>query len=327
MIELKGLSKRYGDFHALKPLDLRVQSGEFVTILGPSGSGKTTMLLLLAGLLKPSGGAMFIAGEDATLMPPQDRHVGLVFQSYALFPNMTVQENVAFPLSIRGVSRDEVANKVRGALELVRLAGLAHRRPDALSGGQQQRVALARAIVFSPKLLLLDEPLGALDRKLRVELQVELKQLQRRLGVTTLMVTHDQEEALSLSDRLVVLNEGSVQQIGSPEDVYLRPTNRFVAEFLGIANFLGAGDHGASVVRPESIQLVSPMEGEFAGCIEDTVYLGHLIRYHIALDDGTKVVCMRPSAEPRAAVGDRVGIRIPNHLSYRLDGSLQAPLP
>ena len=238
-IRLEGVSKRYGAVAAADDVDLSVAQGEFVTILGPSGSGKTTLLSLIAGLNRPTAGRIFIGGRDVTDAPAQQRNIGLVFQSYALFPHMTVLENVLFPLGVRKINGAAARSQALDALRLVRLDGLQDRRPSQLSGGQQQRVALARAIVFKPDILLLDEPLGALDRKLREELQVELKQLQRTLGVTTLLVTHDQEEALSLSDRIMVLDKGRTQQVAAPAEAYLKPANRFVAEFLGIANFVG----------------------------------------------------------------------------------------
>ncbi len=241
------MSKHYGTVAAADQVDLAVAQGEFVTILGPSGSGKTTLLSLIAGLNRPTAGRIFIGGRDVTDAPAQERNIGLVFQSYALFPHMTVLENVLFPLGVRRINGAAARSQALEALKLVRLDGLQDRRPSQLSGGQQQRVALARAIVFKPDILLLDEPLGALDRKLREELQVELKQLQRTLGVTTILVTHDQEEALSLSDRIMVLDKGRTQQVAAPAEAYLRPANRFVAEFLGIANFVGldGGRHGA----------------------------------------------------------------------------------
>ena len=235
-IDLIDVAKRYGPVTAVEDVQLHVDEGELVTVLGPSGSGKTTLLTMIAGLAGPSAGRIDIGGRDVTWLPAAKRNVGLVFQSYALFPHMSVHDNVAFPLSVRRLGRAEIDRRVAEALRLVRLAGFERRRPAQLSGGQQQRVALARAFVFEPEILLLDEPLGALDRKLREQLQVELRQLQRSLGITTILVTHDQEEALSLSDRIVVLDDGRVQQIGTPEEAYLKPRNRFVADFLGAAN-------------------------------------------------------------------------------------------
>src|SRR6266404_7643677 len=234
-IRLEGVTKRYGAFAAADNVDLAVSQGEFVTILGPSGSGKTTLLSLIAGLNRPTAGRIFIGGRDVTDATAQERNIGLVFQSYALFPHMTALENVLFPLGVRGIGGAEARERAIDALKLVQLQGLGDRRPSQLSGGQQQRVALARAVVFKPDILLLDEPLGALDRKLREEVRGEIHQLQRRLGITTIMVTHDQDEALSLSDRIVVLQGGRVQQIDTPINAYHRPNSRFVADFLGLA--------------------------------------------------------------------------------------------
>ena len=286
-IRLEGVTRRYGTVAAADDVDLSVAQGELVTILGPSGSGKTTLLQLIAGLNRPTAGRIFIGGRDVTEASAQERNIGLVFQSYALFPHMTVLENVLFPLGVRKITGAPARAKALEALKLVRLEGLQDRRPSQLSGGQQQRVALARAVVFNPDILLLDEPLGALDRKLREELQVELKQLQRRLGVTTLLVTHDQEEALSLSDRIMVLNHGRTQQVAAPAEAYLKPANRFVAEFLGIANFVGLDGGRTGVVRPERVRLepIGANGGRPARVVE-AIYLGQMVRYHLALDGG-----------------------------------------
>src|ERR1043165_4168392 len=274
-IRLDGVSKRYGAIAAADEVDLAVTQGEFVTILGPSGSGKTTLLSLIAGLNKPTAGRIFIGGRDVTEATAQERNIGLVFQSYALFPHMTVLENVLFPLGVRKITGAAARSQALEALKLVRLDGLEGRRPSQLSGGQQQRVALARAVVFKPDILLLDEPLGALDRKLREELQVELKQLQRTLGVTTILVTHDQEEALSLSDRIMVLDKGRTQQVAAPTEAYLRPANRFVAEFLGIADFGGRAGGKTGVVRPERLRLEAPgVNGGRPARVVEAIYLG-----------------------------------------------------
>ncbi|HWT09614.1 MAG TPA: ABC transporter ATP-binding protein [Roseomonas sp.] len=235
---LRGLTRRYGSFVAVDDVSLEVGQGEFLTLLGPSGSGKTTILMAVAGFVAPSEGAVLLDGRDITPLPPEKRNFGMVFQGYALFPHMTVAENVAFPLRVRGMSRADRDAKVRAALDLVQLGQFAERLPKQLSGGQQQRVALARALVFDPSLLLLDEPLSALDKKLRAELQEELKALHRRVGRTFVNVTHDQEEALSLSDRIAILNHGRLVQAGAPGDLYERPRTRFVADFLGKSNFL-----------------------------------------------------------------------------------------
>jgi len=313
-IRLEGVSRRYGTVAAADNVDLSVAQGEFVTILGPSGSGKTTLLSLIAGLNKPTSGRIFIGGRDVTDAPAQERNIGLVFQSYALFPHMTVLENVLFPLGVRKITGAKGRERSLEALKLVRLEGLQDRRPSQLSGGQQQRVALARAIVFKPDILLLDEPLGALDRKLREELQVELKQLQRTLGVTTLLVTHDQEEALSLSDRIMVLNYGRTQQVAAPTEAYLRPANRFVAEFLGIANFVGIDGGRTGLVRPERVKIGpagingGPNIGVAAKVVE-AIYLGQMVRYHLELEGGAApMVAAMPFVGRAYAAGEKVSV-------------------
>jgi len=308
-IRLEGISKHYGAFKAADNVDLSVAQGEFVTILGPSGSGKTTLLSLIAGLNQPTLGRILIGGRDVTGSTPQQRNVGLVFQSYALFPHMSVFDNVAFPLRVRNMSAADIRAKVMAALELVQLGGFERRRPSQLSGGQQQRVALARAFVFEPDILLLDEPLGALDRKLREELQVELKQLQRRLGVTSILVTHDQEEALSLSDRVVVLDRGQVQQNAAPQEAYLRPANRFVADFLGIANFIDLPGGRTGVIRPERIRLTDAAAGGRQARVAEAVYLGQTIRYHLStVEGGQAFVAGAPFVGRPFAVGETVSL-------------------
>ncbi|MBR0652252.1 ABC transporter ATP-binding protein [Roseomonas terrae] len=237
-LSLREVSKHYGSFAAVERVSLEVGQGEFLTLLGPSGSGKTTILMAVAGFVTPTAGSILLDGADITPLPPEKRNFGMVFQGYALFPHMTVVENVAFPLRVRGLSRADRDAKVRAALDLVQLGQFADRLPKQLSGGQQQRVALARALVFDPNLLLLDEPLSALDKKLRAELQEELKALHRRVGRTFINVTHDQEEALSMSDRIAILNHGKLIQHGAPGALYERPRTRFVADFLGKSNFL-----------------------------------------------------------------------------------------
>ncbi|WP_309228568.1 ABC transporter ATP-binding protein [Roseomonas sp. KE2513] len=251
-LSLQGISRRYGDFVAVAEASLEVGSGRFLTLLGPSGSGKTTILMMIAGFVEPSAGRVLLDGRDITAVPPERREFGMVFQGYALFPHMTVAENVAFPLRVRRLGRAEREARVRATLDLVQLDRFADRRPAQLSGGQQQRVALARALVFDPALLLLDEPLSALDKKLRAELQDELKALHRRVGRTFINVTHDQEEALSLSDEIAILNEGRLVQVGAPRELYERPATRFVAGFLGRSNFIegeAERDAGGIVLR------------------------------------------------------------------------------
>jgi ABC-type Fe3+/spermidine/putrescine transport system ATPase subunit/spermidine/putrescine-binding protein len=336
-ITLDGLSKHYGPVAAVDDLSLRVEEGEFVTILGPSGSGKTTVLSLIAGLVAPSSGAIRLGERNVTSLPPARRNIGLVFQSYALFPHLTVRSNIAFPLAVRKTPAAEIDRRVKQAIALLRLSGLEERRPSQLSGGQQQRVALARAIVFQPDILLLDEPLAALDRKLREEVQVELRRLQRTLGTTTLLVTHDQEEALSLSDRVLVMENGRLQQLGTPKDLYLRPQNAFVAGFLGIANLLDGAirheggrcvlvlEHGVTmpmppgsfsedenvrvVIRPERAQLVpraSDGRRGLAGRIDDAVYLGQSARYHVDIGLERPFVAGVTDGRMTFSVGDEV---------------------
>ncbi|PZW49111.1 putative spermidine/putrescine transport system ATP-binding protein [Humitalea rosea] len=243
-LALHGVTKRYGNFVAVDRVSLDVAAGSFLTLLGPSGSGKTTILMAIAGFTVPDAGRILLDTKDITALPPEKRDFGMVFQGYALFPHMTVAENVAFPLRVRGMGRAEREDKVRAALDLVQLSALGDRRPQQLSGGQQQRVALARALVFDPALLLLDEPLSALDKKLRAELQEELRALHRRVGRTFVNVTHDQDEALSLSDQVAILNHGKLIQTGEPAALYERPATRFVADFLGKSNFLEATAEG-----------------------------------------------------------------------------------
>lgn len=242
-IHLYGLSKYYGSFHALDDVSLQVREGEFLTLLGPSGSGKSTLLMALAGFVEPTHGNIFVAGKAITRLPPEQRDFGVVFQGYALFPHMTAAQNIAYPLKIRGLGSADIATRVEEALELVQLGHLASRYPKQLSGGQQQRVALARALVFSPKVLLLDEPMGALDKKLRHDLQLELRQLHRRLGCTFINVTHDQEEAMAMSDRIAIMRAGKIVQVDEPGVLYNRPKTRFVADFLGKSNFVEGTVH------------------------------------------------------------------------------------
>jgi putative spermidine/putrescine transport system ATP-binding protein len=309
-IRLEGVTKRYGPVAAADDVDLAVAQGEFVTILGPSGSGKTTLLSLIAGLNRPTSGRIFIGGRDVTEATAQERNIGLVFQSYALFPHMTVLENVLFPLGVRKITGAAARSQALEALKLVRLDGLEGRRPSQLSGGQQQRVALARAVVFKPDILLLDEPLGALDRKLREQLQVELKQLQRTLGVTTILVTHDQEEALSLSDRIMVLNHGKTQQVAAPAEAYLKPANRFVAEFLGIANFIDIDGGRTGLVRPERVRLEpAGLNGGRPARIVEAIYLGQMVRYHLAPESGgAPIVAAVPFVGRAYAAGETVAM-------------------
>jgi putative spermidine/putrescine transport system ATP-binding protein len=302
-VRLVGLVKRYGDVEAVAGIDLDIADGEFFSMLGPSGSGKTTTLRMIAGFEIPTAGRVELHGRDVTGLAPFDRDVNTVFQDYALFPHMTVGDNVAYGLMVRKVPKDERRTRVTEALEMVRLVGYEDRKPGQLSGGQRQRVALARALVNRPRVLLLDEPLGALDLKLREEMQIELKRIQQEVGITFVYVTHDQAEALTMSDRLAVFDAGRIQQVGAPAEVYERPTTRFVAGFVGTSNLLTGevavavvGEPGTFTVRPEKIRLAGADaeagadEIAAAGRIRDVVYVGPDTRYVVALDAGAELV-------------------------------------
>jgi putative spermidine/putrescine transport system ATP-binding protein len=299
-VRLAGVRRTYGDVHAVAGVDLEIAQGEFFTMLGPSGSGKTTTLRLIAGFEQPDEGTIELAGVDVTHTPPFERDVNTVFQDYALFPHMTVGENVEYGLRVKGVSRGERRAKTEEALAIVRLPGLAARKPAQLSGGQRQRVALARALVNGPKVLLLDEPLGALDLKLRQEMQIELKRIQREVGagaITFVFVTHDQDEALTMSDRIAVFNEGRIEQIGTPAEIYEHPETEFVAGFVGISNVLER-DGRRFTVRPEKIHLREDGDGPGEpGRIRDVVYLGMVTRYIVELDAGGELVVVKQNLE------------------------------
>jgi putative spermidine/putrescine transport system ATP-binding protein len=296
-----GVTKHYGDVVAVESLDLEVRRGEFFTLLGPSGSGKTTTLRMIAGFEEPDAGRVELAGKDVTGLPPYDRSVNTVFQDYALFPHMTVGENVAYGLRVTGVGKEERRRRASQALATVRLAGYESRKPNQLSGGQQQRVALARAIVNEPRVLLLDEPLGALDLKLREQMQVELKSIKGEVGITFIYVTHDQEEALTMSDRIAVFHDGRVEQIGSPAEIYERPDNAFVAGFVGVSNLLER-DGQRFTVRPEKIFFVengkSPKDLHVEdGTIRDVLYAGMVTRYLVDLEAGGELQVVRQNLE------------------------------
>jgi spermidine/putrescine transport system ATP-binding protein len=328
-VDLRGVTKRFGSFTAVDDLDLTLARGEFFTLLGPSGCGKTTTLRMIAGFEQPSAGEIRIEGEDVAGLPPHKRPTNTVFQSYALFPHLSVEANVAFGLKRKRVSKDEIAERVAAELRRVGLADQANRRPNQLSGGMQQRVALARALVNLPKVLLLDEPLGALDLKLRKELQVELKRIQREVGITFVYVTHDQEEALTMSDRIAVMNRGKVEQIGVPEEVYDRPTTTFVAGFIGVSNLMPAtvarqgivkldrgpemaaetgalrpGETCAAVVRPEKLRVeladgdaASNGDAEVEGVVESSIYLGTATQIVVGLGEAVRMTVLVPNAD------------------------------
>ena len=303
-VRLEHVTKHFGAIVAVDRVDLDVVEGEFLTMLGPSGSGKTTMLRLIAGFERPTHGRIVLHGEDVTGWPPFDRDVNTVFQDYALFPHMSVAQNVEYGLKVKKVGKAERRARVEEMLAVVRLVGFEDRRPPQLSGGQRQRVALARAIVCRPQVLLLDEPLGALDLKLRQEMQVELKQIQGDVGITFVYVTHDQEEALTMSDRLAVFNRGRIEQVGPPADVYERPANSFVAGFVGVSNLLERGGRRFTV-RPEKVRLLeggdeSGLHVE-PGRIRDVAYAGMVTRYLVDLDAGGELQVVRQNLETSSA--------------------------
>ncbi len=298
---MESLTKHYGEVRAVAGIDLDIEAGEFFTLLGPSGSGKTTTLRMIAGFEDPSGGTIELAGRDMSGVPPYDRAVNTVFQDYALFPHMTVGENVEYGLRVAGTDKGERARRRDEALEMVRLPGYGGRKPGELSGGQRQRVALARAIVNRPRVLLLDEPLGALDLKLREQMQSELKTIQGEVGITFVYVTHDQDEALRMSDRIAVFNEGRIEQVSAPIELYEQPATEFVAGFVGVSNLLER-DGGRFTIRPEKIQLLDPgatpngLRTE-RGRIAEIAYAGMVTRYTVALEAGGELQLVRQNVE------------------------------
>jgi putative spermidine/putrescine transport system ATP-binding protein len=305
-VRMDDVVKRFGEITAVDGVTLAVEPGEFFSLLGPSGSGKTTCLRMIAGFERPTEGRILLDGRDVSDLPPFERDVNTVFQDYALFPHMTVAQNVGYGLMVRKIRDADRATRVREALAMVRLERFGERKPGQLSGGQRQRVALARALVLRPKVLLLDEPLGALDLKLRQAMQIELKEIQQEVGLTFLYVTHDQEEALTMSDRLAVFNQGKVEQVGSPAEVYERPATAFVAGFIGVSNVLEGeaakqitGDAHAFTIRPEKIAIVplgaqvKPDQCTATGRVREVVYLGAVTRYIVELDEGGELVVMQ----------------------------------
>jgi putative spermidine/putrescine transport system ATP-binding protein len=349
-LELCGVSKRFGDVAVVRDMDLVVEEGELVVLLGPSGCGKTTTLRMIAGFAEASAGRILLGGRDITHLPPYRRNTGMVFQGYALFPHLTAAQNVAFGLEMRKTPPADRARRVDEALRLVRLTGLADRLPRQLSGGQQQRVALARALCIAPDVLLLDEPLSNLDAKLRQEVRVEIRQLQRRLAITTVMVTHDQEEALTMADRLVVMSHGEIQQVGTQRDLYDRPRNRFVAGFVGRTNFLGGAletgglfrtDGGLPIrcaeaagsgrrllsVRPEKIAIETAsghdVPNRHAGTVEFVSYLGSVTDYHVRLASGETL--MVQDANRFVGAGQEIALGQRVHLAWPAEACLVLP--
>jgi putative spermidine/putrescine transport system ATP-binding protein len=353
-LRVEELTKTYGPVTALADANLEMREGEFLTLLGPSGSGKTTLLMMVAGLTQPTSGQVWIDGALATYMPAYRRDIGMVFQNYALFPHLTVRENIAFPLRMRHMPGAEIEREVRRALDIVQLPDVIDRLPRELSGGQQQRIALARCMVYRPSIILMDEPLGALDKKLRDHMQLEIKRLHTRLGITVLYVTHDQEEAMAMSDRICLMNSARIEQVGTPDELYFAPRSVFAADFLGESNILegsvaeagatvvirgpagstlNAAARGATVragervrvmVRPESLRVLGEGEtaaNELAGTLRDIVFVGGIIRLYVALADGTAVVAKRltPGRLPDYGVGS------PVRLGWRPEDSVLLP--
>ncbi|MEY3319286.1 MAG: hypothetical protein RL540_1661 [Actinomycetota bacterium] len=316
LIEIRGLSKAFGSVKAVDGVDLDINAGEFLTLLGPSGSGKTTVLRMIAGFEDPDTGTINLNGNDITHLPPYERDVNTVFQDYALFPHMDVITNIEYGLRVKKVDKKERRAKALEALEQVRLSGYENRKPSQLSGGQRQRVALARALVNRPSVLLLDEPLGALDLKLRQQMQIELKELQREVGITFIFVTHDQEEALTMSDRIAVFDKGKIQQLDRPAAIYERPTNEFVAGFVGVSNLISGsaaqsllGQSGTFTVRPEKIQISDSAGAD--GTIKEVEYLGPATRFIVDLDAGVRLVVLKQnSAESASEVMNMRGKKI-----------------
>ena len=347
-IRLVELEKHFGAVRAVDGVSLEVRAGEFFSLLGPSGCGKTTTLRMIGGFELPTGGTILLRDRDVTMDPPDKRPVNMVFQSYALFPHLDVGENVAFGLRRRKVDKAEITQRVGEALDLVRLGGYERRKPNQLSGGQQQRVALARALVNRPNVLLLDEPLGALDLKLRQAMQLELKRIQREVGITFIFVTHDQEEALTMSDRIAVMHAGKVEQLGTPEELYERPATRFVADFIGTTNLLhgrveadgsvrltsgeiapcahdglAAGHEVEISIRPESISLVPPEAlGAIRGRVDQAAYLGNIVSYQVVTDGGLSLTVLSPKSGIRLPAGSEVAVTWPATDALVLGGGL-----
>jgi putative spermidine/putrescine transport system ATP-binding protein len=357
-ITIEAVVKSYGAFRALDEVSLEIRSGEFITLLGPSGSGKTTLLMVLAGFVRPDSGSVRFADREVLLLPPHKRDIGMVFQNYALFPHMNVAGNLAYPLKLRGMAKAEIAPRVEWALDLVKLSGLGGRRVDELSGGQKQRVALARAVIFEPRILLMDEPLSALDKNLREQMQLEVRRLHEELGITTVYVTHDQREALTMSDRIAVINDGRLQQVDDPQDLYRRPKTHFVAQFIGESHSLPveAGAAGPTlfgrplripgpprepgrrhflVLRPERLSLLEGPAGdgmnEIAGRVRQNVFQGDSIVTYVDVAEGHEVALRRPhrSDETPPAPGSmvRMGILIEDSVVVPAEGKRPACPP
>jgi putative spermidine/putrescine transport system ATP-binding protein len=354
-ITIESVVKSYGAFRALDEVSLEIRSGEFITLLGPSGSGKTTLLMVLAGFVRPDSGSVRFAEHEVLLLPPHKRDIGMVFQNYALFPHMNVAGNLAYPLKLRSVPKAKIVPRVDWALDLVKLSGLGERRIDELSGGQRQRVALARAVIFEPRILLMDEPLSALDKNLREQMQLEVRRLHDGLGITTVYVTHDQREALTMSDRIAVINDGRLQQLDAPQDLYQHPKTHFVAQFIGESHSLPveAGDGGVTlfgrplrvagprpelgrrhflVLRPERLRLLDGAAGEgmneIEGRVRQNVFQGDSIVTYVDVAGGNEVALRRPhrsdEAPPPPGSEVRMGILVEDTVVVPAEGERRA---
>ncbi|MFZ5677175.1 MAG: ABC transporter ATP-binding protein [Pseudomonadota bacterium] len=355
-ITVENLSKRYGSFAALDDISLAVESGEFITLLGPSGSGKTTLLMVLAGFVRPDSGSVRFADHEVVLLPPHKRGIGMVFQNYALFPHMTVAGNLAYPLKLRGIGKAEIATRVARALDLVQLGGYGERRIDQLSGGQRQRVALARAVIFEPRILLMDEPLSALDKNLREQMQLEIRRLHDRLGLTTVYVTHDQREALTMSDRIAVINKGRVVQLDGPQDLYEKPRTQFVANFIGESYSLPvhiAGGNAALfgrdlrlpaaladpmrphvlVLRPEKLRIIDSDAGAaeniVTGHVRQNVFQGDSVVTYVALAEDREIAIRQPHRSgrllPEAGAAVTIGFSVDDTIIVPKDAEAAKP--
>jgi putative spermidine/putrescine transport system ATP-binding protein len=341
-VQVQSLSKHFGEVRAVDDVSLEIRPGEFLTLLGPSGSGKTTLLMMIAGFSRPTSGSIQIAGQEIVHLPPHKRNIGMVFQNYALFPHMTVGENIAYPLRLRKVGKAEIDDRVRKVLDLVQLGGFAGRRVSQLSGGQRQRIALARAIVFEPRILLMDEPLSALDKQLRETMQIEIRRIHDRLGMTTISVTHDQREALTMSDRVAVFSNGRLAQIATPSGLYEKPESRFIAEFIGESSFLPlqSTDSGLAyggqiiklpedtpvnsgsqmlMLRPERLRIERPESvntaaNVFAGQVHSAIFQGESLLFEVMLDGGHKVLVRLANRSDNVRALPRAGERVALHL-------------
>ncbi|WP_421220407.1 ABC transporter ATP-binding protein [Aeromonas jandaei] len=315
-VQFERVSRHYGAVKAVDEVSLAIAPGEFFSLLGPSGSGKTTCLRMLAGFEYPTGGTIRLFGEECSTRPPYERPLNTVFQDYALFPNMNVRDNIAYGLMIKGIDKATRHRRADEMLELVRLPGVGDRRPGQLSGGQRQRIAIARALINQPRVLLLDEPLGALDLKLREQMQLELKALQRQLGITFIFVTHDQQEALSMSDRICIFNQGRIEQVASPETIYDTPATPFVARFVGSVNLFEGeaarrltGLSGQVMVRPERIRLATAGVPGWSGEVREVEYLGPYVRYRVRIDSDIELIVNHPNeGQARLPLGERVSL-------------------